>query len=220
MHDGTCKLNPAWPSNSQGSPGSKHMPLVYISAQNQALVPFYQKENEKNTTIHTLKQKKKEQDFTYVFYIMIKYFLWYVSWIICTCYICYIWCYHDIYMSWYKHKYKIWKCANEKKNCQDFVQCHRHTAFSSKNSRRGYGEEAPLKGSLFKKSISSKQTNKPLNQQNFCCISIHAYILGTLHYFITERAREGNKPKPVLSVTHVPCWDGSAMINSVATAHA
>lgn len=75
MHDGTCKLNPAWPSNSQGSPGSKHMPLVYISAQNQALVPFYQKENEKNTTIHTLKQKKKEQDFTYVFYIMIKYFL-------------------------------------------------------------------------------------------------------------------------------------------------
>lgn len=48
------------------------------------------------------------------------------------------------------------------KNRQNFVHCHRHTLFSSKNSARGYEEEAPSKGCLFKKSISSKQTNKNL----------------------------------------------------------
>lgn len=65
------------------------------------------------------------------------------------------------------------------------------------------------------------KTNKEkLNQQHFCHIYTHAYLLGTLHYFIIERARETNKREPVLPVTRLPWWEGSAMINSVATAHA
>lgn len=141
-----------------------------------------------------------------------------------TCYIhvctCYIWCYHDIYMSWHKHKHKIRKRANEVKNCQNFVQRHRHAPFSSKNSARGYEEEAPSKGRLFKKSMSSKQTNKNLISNIFCRISTHAYIPGTLHYFTTEGAHtQANKREPVPSVTPLLRWEGSAMINSVATAH-
>lgn len=66
------------------------------------------------------------------------------------------------------------------------------------------------------------KTNKQkLNQQHFCRISTPAYTPGTLHYFITEGAQtQTNKREPVLSVTPLLRWEGSAMINSVATAHA
>lgn len=94
LQDGSWQLNPAWPWSSQGSPGSKHTPLVYISARSQALVSIYRKGNEKTTTTHALKQTNtQEYYFTYVFYLMIKYILWHISWIVCTCYIS---CYHDI----------------------------------------------------------------------------------------------------------------------------
>lgn len=131
LDDGTRELNPAWPSNSQESPGSKQPLLVYISAQSQALVSIYQKGNEKNT-IHTLKQTNT-QKWVVLHLCILSYDKIHSMLRIYVTYMLYM--LHMIYTC--RDANTSRSVQMKKKNCQNFVQCHRHTPFSSKNRRGG-----------------------------------------------------------------------------------